>query len=284
MKNIATFALLVMAVVSPLLAQDQYKRRLGPFLIFGPVHINRDERATIINKNGELVEGPRILVQTVTYNEDGTKQEHVSYGPDGSITHKRIDVYDPDGRLLETTSFNRTELESRRVRNYDGHKELIEEISYRLDGSISDRITFVRRGSQRVIEAVSYDEHGVIRSKSTTIVDEQTNRSEGLTDDGSRVIQNQSTFNKTPEGGTITERRNDENPPRHEVFITNGKNGEETIRYNPDGTILSRERHTHEFDSYGNPIKTVRSFAKGNSSVFERFDVTYRTIEYYGKD
>ena len=72
---VAVFALLLLSVTLPCSAQQKEKRRPGPFLIWGPVRTIRDERVTITMKNGEPVEGERVLVHTLTYNEDGTKQE-----------------------------------------------------------------------------------------------------------------------------------------------------------------------------------------------------------------
>lgn len=282
-KAVAAFTLVIVAAVSFSSAQQQHKKRPGPFLIWGPVRIIRDERATFTNRNGEFIEGPRILSMTLTYNEDGTKQEQTSYAADGSISSRTAYLYDQDERVLETSSFNgKGELKSRIVSKYDSQENLVEEISYRSDGSISDRLTFVRRGDQRVIDSVSYDEHGVIRSKSTTTADQQTNRSESVYYDGDRIIQGQSATTTTPGGRTTTEQRT-ENTLR-EAFIADGRNGEEKIQFNQDGTIRTRERRTHEFDSYGNVIKTLRSIAKGDSSDYKPIDVTYRTIEYYGKD
>jgi hypothetical protein len=283
MKAIVVLVLVLLSAALPATSQQQPEKRPGPFLIFGPVHTIRDERATVTVSNGELTEGRRTLSMTMNYNEDGTRQERTSYEPDGSISNRTIDLYDPDGRVLETTSFNGTgDLTARVVTTYDSRKNLLEEVSYRPDGSISSRLTFGRRGDQRTIESVSYDEHGVIRSRGTTIVDQPANRSESFYYDANRVVQRQSAGIETAEGRTVTEQRTD--GTLRETFIADRKNGEEKIQYNPDGSVRSRERRTHEFDSYGNVIKTERSIAIGNSLDFKPLDVLYRTIEYYRKD
>src|SRR5438552_16879769 len=80
--------------------QESPKLRPGPFLIYGPVHTIRDERATFKCENRTLVEGPKVLVQTIEYNEVGTKQDRTSYEPNGSISFRRSERYEPDGRIL----------------------------------------------------------------------------------------------------------------------------------------------------------------------------------------
>jgi hypothetical protein len=47
MKQILILALML-STFSPLAAQKEYKRRHGPYLIFGPVHIIREEPARLV--------------------------------------------------------------------------------------------------------------------------------------------------------------------------------------------------------------------------------------------
>ncbi len=108
--------LVVAATLAPLRAQETPKQRPRPggFLIFGPVHTIRDERAIFKNEQGNFVEEPRVLVLTWEYNEDGTRQDRTSY-TDESPPYRTLDTYDPDGRILETKNFRSGALESRVV-------------------------------------------------------------------------------------------------------------------------------------------------------------------------
>src|SRR5438552_14429391 len=127
MRRISLFivVLSVTATLAPLRAQQELKRRPGNFRIYGPVHTIRDERVTFTKENGNLVEGPRVLFHTITYNEDGTKQEGVLYGPEGVAIHRTVDTFDPDGRILETNTFlGNGALNNRVVNNYNDQKEL----------------------------------------------------------------------------------------------------------------------------------------------------------------
>jgi hypothetical protein len=68
-----------------------------------------------------------------------------------------------------------------------------------------------------------------------------------------------------------------------EVFKPEGKDQSTRVTYNPDGTIKTTLRFLHEYDSYGNIIKTTRLQANGDSKDFQPVGVNYRTITYYEK-
>jgi hypothetical protein len=141
------------ATLAPLWAQQELKRRPGNFLIYGPVQTIRDERVTFARENGNPVEGPRVLLQTMTYNEDGTRQDSTFYSPVGNVILRRVETYDPDGRILEANSYQNGILSNRVVSNYNDQKELIERVAYRRDGSVSNRTVFRRQGNQRENES-----------------------------------------------------------------------------------------------------------------------------------
>jgi antitoxin component YwqK of YwqJK toxin-antitoxin module len=265
-------------------AQQELKRRPGNFLIYGPVQSIRDERVTFTKENGNLVEGPRVLLQTITYNEDGTKQEWTSYSPAGNIVYRRVEAYDPEGRILETSNFPGGILNTRVVSNYDDQKQLIERVTYRGDGSLLDRTVFRGQGNQRESESWSYDARGNITSQSKTTNDRPAKRADSITINPRGVVQTQSTVTDNPDGSVEfrTERSNGDF--KREVFIPIAKGSEDRVSYNKDGTIKSKERFLREFDSYHNMIKQTHLTAKGDFSDFAPVDVTYRTITYYGKD
>src|SRR5437764_8478850 len=123
MKRIAALTLLVISTFLLCTAQQKEKRLPGLLLIYGPVHAIRDERVTVTMKNGEMVEGKRTIVQTVTFSEDGTKQERTLYIPDASHPRKIVDIYNADGKIIETTRFNPNgTVQTKEVSNYDDQK------------------------------------------------------------------------------------------------------------------------------------------------------------------
>ena len=176
--------ILMLSAFSPVAAQKEYKRRLGPYLIFGPVHIIREERAKIIDKNGESGEEARVPTSLWTYNEDGTKQEVIRYEA-GAVTGKTVDTYDPDGRILETSLFDANDnLVSRKVSVYDNEKKIKEQISYRGDGTVSSKTTFSRLGQQMTSESLSFDDNGVVVSRLASNIDLRGHRADAITTPG----------------------------------------------------------------------------------------------------
>src|SRR5262245_60657087 len=142
---LAKAGLFALIAVGGLVAQQPAKRLPGSAQAFGPVHTIRDEQSTFTNQNGEWVEGPRVLVMTYTFNEDGTKQERTIFHPTGAIIHRYAETFDPDGRPLETSEFDAAgTLERRVVSSYDQQRQLTERMTYRADGSLLGRMT-VRR-------------------------------------------------------------------------------------------------------------------------------------------
>jgi len=272
---------LVVATLAPLSAQETPKQRPGPFLIFGPVHTIRDERATFKNEHGTFVEEPRVLVQIIEYNEDGTRQDRTSYA-EGNHVYRTLDTYDPAGRILETKHFRSGVLESRVVSNYDDHKQLIEQLTYRPDDSIQDRLVFKHQGSQREVESWAYDIHGNVIAQSKTVNDLSAKRSQSISISPGGVSQTESSVIGNPDGGWVRTEQSNGRVKRQ--VIADGNGTEDWILYNNDGTIKSKERILREFDSHHNMIKETRLTAEGNSADFTPGSVGYRTITYFEKD
>jgi len=281
MKRITMFALFVILAILPCTAQQaaqpHEKRRPGPFGLLGPVRSVRDERVAVTNVNGELVEGARVLAMTISYSEDGTQQELTFYAPDGSIRSKRASLYNEDGRLLEDTSSTGMKT----VYHFDNQKKIYEIIVYKPDGSVLRHSTVVRQGTPRLSETTVYDQDGRVVTKGTINSSPQSTSLESYMFTNDRVIKTESVTTQTPNGGQVTERRENGNMLFKQETIPGEKGRMERIIYNADGTILRREQYATEFDSHGNPIKISRSVAEGDSTDFKLAEVTYRTIEYY---
>jgi antitoxin component YwqK of YwqJK toxin-antitoxin module len=283
MKTTTTFALLVISTVLPCLAQQQEKRLPGLFGAFGPVRSVREERVAITNVNGAPVEGARVLTLTVTYNENGTKQEQTFYAPDGAIRSKRASLYDQDGRLLEDISFTgrNHDLPFKTVYHFDSQKKVIEIIVYKPDGTVLRQQSVVRQENPQTTETTIYDQNGTVVTKSTANNTPQSRTFESYIFGQDRVIKNESAVTSTPRGGQVFEKReNGKILYRYEI-IPGEKGKSERIIYKDDGSIQQRESLTTEFDSHGNPVKLSRSVAEGDSTDYKLVEVTYRTIEYY---
>ena len=57
----------------------------------------------------------------------------------------------------------------------------------------------------------------------------------------------------------------------------------EETSYNADGSVRDRSTYSYEYDSYGNPIKQIRSdlVKKNGESSFVPLSVTYFSTTYY---
>lgn len=283
MKRIAALALLVISSFLPCTAQQQEKRRPGIFDFRGPVRSISEERVTVTEVNGEAVEGARIPVQTINYNEDGTKQELIIYQPDGTIRAKRTFLYDQDGRLLEVTEFTgiNHDLPIRTVYQFDREKNVTEMTVYKPDGSVLNRRTIVRQQNPQATESTVYDENGTVVSRGTMSNSPQGRRFETNSYGANGGVQSKTETISTTNGTRTYERRVSGNPLYREEVIPGEKGSGMRIVYNEDGSVQRRERYTTEFDSHGNSIKATRSVAEGDSKDFKLVEVTYRTIEYY---
>jgi len=208
MKVLRTFGLIVVVVLT-CSAQQSEKRRPGTFVVYGPARSVRIERTEFITRNGQLIEGPRILQAIIKYNEDGTRQEHTVFRPDGSILSKVNEALEPDGRLLEQSFLKGNgDPVSRMVYQYDGNKKLIEQALYRPNGSIAHRTTFVYQDNHRLHESVGYDENGVVISKVNGSLDLKTHRMDTVAQAANQVVSKQTAFTDTAAGQVFEERVN----------------------------------------------------------------------------
>src|SRR5262244_2150156 len=280
----AILAFAMTAASAPVSATQEPPKQLpGPFLIYGPVHTIRDERTTFRSVDGTLVEGPRVLVQTIEYNEDGTKQDSTTYLPDSNSTFRRVVTYAADGRGSETINFRDGKLTDRVVAKFDDHKRLEEEVTYRPDGSVANRMVVRREGGKAESESWTYDFAGNMTSNAKTSNDLPARHADSIIINRNGVVQIQSSQKNNPDGSREFRTEGSNGQFKHEVYQSGEGTQNKTI-YNRDGTIKSTERRIMEFDSYHNMIKVTRLIADGNSSDFKPVDITYRTIVYYAKD
>lgn len=73
----------------------------------GPVRRVKTETAKITVKNGKPLEGPRVLLETTTYDNKGTKVDNAYFlAAGGSLTGKEVYKYDDKGNIVEMTLTN----------------------------------------------------------------------------------------------------------------------------------------------------------------------------------
>ena len=279
------YSLTLTLFVSSISVFGQTEKRLpGTIGAFGPVKTMRLENATFTKQNGAPVEGPRVLVRTFDVNDDGTKQESVVYATTGQVVQRSVETYEPDGRVTEVKLFRGNgDLARRVVTLYDDQKRRTELIAYGPDGAVVSRTTFRQADNKMEMEGVAYDARGAIVNQSRASTDLKTGRMETTTVTPTEVIQTQSGSTNNPDG-TREYRREGSNGEFERLATRTDRPGElNRVNYNRDGTIKSRERYLHEYDSHHNIIKTLRLEAQGDSGEFEPVEVTYSTFTYYEK-
>src|ERR1700752_1599305 len=66
--------------------------------LFGPVQTVTTEVAEFTSKEGKNVEGPRLPVETVSYDARGNRIKRVDFNRDGSVAQTIVYTYDAEGR------------------------------------------------------------------------------------------------------------------------------------------------------------------------------------------
>ncbi len=89
--------------------------------LVGPVRRVKTETAKISPKNGKPVEGPRVVLETATYDIKGAKVDNAYFlAAGGSLTGKEVYKYDEKGNIVEMTMHNEDgSLLSKEVYSYE---------------------------------------------------------------------------------------------------------------------------------------------------------------------
>ena len=73
----------------------------------GPVRRVRTETAKVLVREGKIVEGPRVVLETATYDMKGAKIDNAYFlAAGGALTGKEVYKYDDKGNIIEMTLFN----------------------------------------------------------------------------------------------------------------------------------------------------------------------------------
>lgn len=89
--------------------------------LLGPVRRIKTETAKITVKNAKPLEGPRVLLETTTYDNKGGKIDNAYFlAAGGSLTGKEVYKYDDKGNIVEMTLTNEDgSLQAREVYSYE---------------------------------------------------------------------------------------------------------------------------------------------------------------------
>lgn len=148
------------------------KIRWNTYALHGPVKSVRTEAATYVLKDGQWVEGPRVIEMTVAFAEDGNRTE-VCFYREGALVRRIEDRYDENGRQTEYLNYNGSGyMWLRGTFSYDENGKIDQEATYNGDGSLRSKRIYKRNENGQVLEMVEKNPHGIVMEKLTnTFVD-----------------------------------------------------------------------------------------------------------------
>ena len=286
MLNATLLLGLVFSLIYPTCAQKKPNRRLLDGL-FGPVHTSRMEIASVAERDGATVEGPRTLVMSVEYSDDWTQAAVRNYRPDGSTAYKTLHTYDPEGRSLEVAYY---EGEGKLIRRssflYDGDGQLLEQVEYGPSGSVMGRIVASHRKDEKkakVTEGAVYNRKNSLRSSSVNKIEENGGKGEYAFYNADGTVANRSVVRRNEEGNwEHSEYKADGAVSSRTVSISDGKGWESEVQeYNGEGVLIRKHTYKHEYDSYGNWTKEAEWHWESETGKSTLASIRYRAITYY---
>ena len=209
------------------LAQDRSDAD-ATYALKGQVRTFRVEVATFVPKDGDYVEGPRMVQMEASFNEDGNRTDLKIYNNNGVLSRRIVMKF--DGRKM-TEAINYDGAGNMWLRTadvYDAQGLLKEEVTYNGDGSLRSKKTYKRDELGHAVETSEYNAQGVL-------VDQFKNSF-----DGPILLTTERKFYR--ENGSLASAS----------FYEAEKKRSEAINYQPDGSILNKTvRTAQQVEQYG---------------------------------
>ena len=265
----------------------------------GPVCTFRVEVATFVSKDGNYVEGPRVVQMEASFNEDGNRTdlkmyndkgvlirrivmkfdgrkmiEAINYDGAGKMWLRTADVYDDKGRLKEETTYNGDDsLRSKKTYQRDELGQAVEVSEYNAQGVLIDQFKNSFDGPiPLTTERKVYRENGSLAS--TTFYEAEKKRSESTTyqPDGSVA-------NKTVRTAQQVEQYGPDGSLQKTSTISVEHRLVDEVVLNKDGTRKKESNAPDQLDAHGNWTKLTRW--QTDSQGTRPLTVSYRTLTYY---
>ena len=139
--------------------------RWNTYALKGPVKSVRTEAATYVLKDGQWVEGPRLLEMTVEFAENGNRTE-VAFYREGKLARRIEDKFDKDGRQIAYLNYDGGgRMWLRGTFAYDENGKVIEEVTYNGDGSVRSKKSLKRNEQGQMLESAEYNPRGIVMEK-----------------------------------------------------------------------------------------------------------------------
>ena len=265
--------------------------------IKGPVKTFRTEIATFVLKDGEYVEGPKVLREEAWFNKDGNRTDYHLYS--NGVLSRRIVMKYEGRRMLECINYDGAGQPYLRIVNtYDEEGKKTEESTYHGDGSLRSKTTFKRNQRGLLLEVVERSAQGVLMEQFNYKYEgKEVYTWERKIYDPSGTLKQDEIY-VAPDKKTFINYNRDGSVASRSVRI-----GQEMAHYAADGTLLkatviapedrlldemtlkkdgSATRQTQlpdELDDHGNWTRHTKWFAdpKGTRPL----TISYRALTYY---
>lgn len=198
------------------------------YALKGPVRTFRVEIATLVSKDGDYLEEPRVVQMEASFNQDGNRTDLRIYNDKGVLS-RRIVMKFEGRKMTEAINYDGAgRMWLRTVDVYDDKSLLKEELTYNGDGSLRSKKTFKRNEAGQAIEISKYNAQGVL-------LDQFKN-----TFDGPRLLTTERKVYR--EDGSLASMN----------LYEAEKRRSETTTFQPDGSIANKTfRTTQQLEQYG---------------------------------
>ncbi|HEU4507782.1 MAG TPA: hypothetical protein VFR78_06065 [Pyrinomonadaceae bacterium] len=208
--------LFLLVALSPTLAYTQYRSDAeATYALKGPVRSFKTEVATFVLKDGNFVEGPRVVQMEASFNTDGNRTDLYIYNDKGILVRRIVMKF--EGRnMVEAVNYDGAgKAWLRSVNAYDNEGRMTEEATYQGDGSLRSKTIFKRNARGQLVEKSEYSAEGVL-------LEQFTYKYEG----DKRHSAERKIFR--PDGSLQA------------LEIQTAPSKRETTFYNPDGTVATK--------------------------------------------
>ena len=319
MKKATTFlmvGLLWFAINAQAVPNGQAKTDREQDRLFGSVQSVKTELAEFIAKDGKQIEGPRIPVQTVTYDTRGNRMKLVDFNRDGSVAQTLIYHYDAEGRSMGYEDYmpglstarkhvyvldqngKRAEYkivqptgepgEEKYLYKYDANGNRIAEELWHKTSLISrNENTYDNQG--RLISQTIYNPDGSVSARIQTAITADGKPTERTRYDGDLLTykvryayDRKGKLMEVATTGSYIETDSDAEGyiTGKVVYLYNGKGQpKEMSIFNPDGSM--RERIVADYDSRGNWTKRTHLIRSAQNGKELPQQIEYRTVTYH---
>jgi len=291
--------LLLVALMSLTAHAQERSDADATYALKGSVRAFRVELATFVSKDGNYVEGPRVVQMEASFNEDGNRTdlkmyndkgvlsrrivmkfdgrkmiEAINYDGAGKMWLRTADVYDDKGRLKEETTYNGDDsLRSKKTYQRDELGQAVEVSEYNAQGVLVDHFKNSFDGPILLTtERKVYRENGSLAS--TTFYEAEKKRSESTTyqPDGSVA-------NKTVRTAQQVEQYGPDGSLQKTATISAEHRLVDEVVLNTDGSRKKESNAPDQLDAHGNWTKLTKW--QTDSQGTRPLTVSYRTLTYY---